>query len=71
MITFSIKDRKTGHYPDVGRIALTELWARGLIHCDIDEFAITESGALVLIDECGNCAYAPDGRFEVTLCEED
>lgn len=50
---------------DVEEIALHEDWAKGLVYCDIEGFAITEDGELILADECGKFAYCPDGRFEV------
>ena len=62
---FDIIDTKTGWYPDVEKIALSEDWAKGLIYCDIDCFAMQGDGTLILIDDCGNIAYPPAGRFEV------
>lgn len=62
---FDVIDTETGRYPDVEKIALTEEWAKGLIYCDIDCFAVDEDGCLILLDECGNFAYPPDGRFEI------
>lgn len=62
---FDIIDTKTGWYPDVEKIALSEDWAKGLIYCDIDCFAMQGDGTLILIDDCGNIAYPPTGRFEV------
>ena len=62
---FSVIDTATGQYPDVEKIALKEPWAKNLVYCDIDGFAIHEDGALVLIDDCGNVAYCPPGRFDV------
>ena len=64
---FTVIDNKTGHYPDCGRIARREKWAKRLIYCDIDEFAITESGVLILMDDCGNCAFPPPDRFTVVF----
>lgn len=66
MIEFEIIDKKTGKYPDVEEICLKEDWAYNLIYCDIEGFAITEDGSLVLLDECGNVAYCPIDRFEIT-----
>ena len=66
-IGFSVIDPKTGEYPNVWKIALTEEWAKQLMYGDIDEFAISEEGQLVLLDECGNYAYCPEGRFETTV----
>lgn len=67
MIEFTVIDNITGTYPDVEQIALHEDWAKHLIYCDIDGFAITEYGALVLIDECGRIAYCPADRFTVVF----
>ena len=50
---------------DLEKIALTEDWAKHLIWCDIDVFALTEDGTLVLLDDCGNVAYPPADRFKV------
>lgn len=63
----SVIDNKTGCYPDVEKIALSEDWAKHLIYCDIDTFALTEDGNLILLDDCGNCAYCPNDRFTVKV----
>jgi len=65
MKPFTVVDVKTGHYPDVGKIARKEEWAKDLMYCSIDGFAITEDGYLVLMDACGNIAYCPQDRFLV------
>lgn len=62
---FKVIDKKTGKEADVEEIVLHEDWAKGLIYCDIEGFAITEDGALILADECGKFAYCPDSRFEI------
>lgn len=67
---FTVIDNRTGHEPDCEKIALEEDWAKHLIYCDIDCFALTENGELILMDECGNCAYAPEGRFSVLFTNE-
>lgn len=54
-----------GGTPDLEQIALKEEWAKGLIWCDMEGFAIGEDGALYLLDECGHWAGCPPGRFEV------
>jgi hypothetical protein len=46
-------------------IALKEPWARGLVYSDIEGFAVTTDGALILLDECGNYAYPPPELFRV------
>lgn len=68
-MTLTVVDKKTGRYPDVEKIALEEDWAKNLIYCDIDCFAICEDGSLLLMDDCGNVAYCPKDRFEVALNE--
>lgn len=62
---FTVIDNTTGNYPDVEKIALEEEWAKHLCYCDIDCFAVTEDGALLLMDDCGKCAYCPVDRFTV------
>lgn len=64
-MTFIVIDPKTGEYPDLEQIARTEEWAQNLIPCDMDGFCINEDGNLLLMDECGNCAYCPPDRFKV------
>jgi len=47
-------------------IALKEPWARGLIYCDMDGFAVQSDGSLILLDKCGNHVYPPpEGLFRV------
>ena len=65
MVGFTVIDNKTGGYPDCEKIALKEEWAKHLIYCDIDTFAITEDGNLILMDDCGNGAFCPAARFTV------
>ena len=64
---FDVIDAKTGEYPDLEKIALTEEWAQGLVYCDMDGFAVREDGSLILLDECGNCVSCPPRRFEIRL----
>lgn len=60
---FRVIDTKTGKEADTYEIALNEDWAKSLIYCDMEGFAIEEDGTLVLEDECGNYVYCPEGRF--------
>lgn len=62
---FTVIDKTTGQYPDCEKIALEEDWAKHLLYCDIDEFAINEDGDLLLMDDCGKVAYCPNDRFDV------
>ena len=66
---FRVIDKTTGREPDCEALALTEEWANNLIYCDIDTFAITEDGRLILLDDCGNCAYCPSDRFLIVFEE--
>ena len=70
-MTFKVIDKKTGKEADTYKIALKEDWAKHLIYCDIEGFAIEEDGSLVLLDECGNVAYCPVDRFEIVFEEEE
>lgn len=65
MISFTVIDPKTGKYPDLEHVARAEEWAQNLIPCDMEGFCINEDGNLLLMDECGNYAYCPQGRFQV------
>ena len=64
---FTVIDNGTGKEPDCESIARNEEWASHLIYCDIDTFAITEAGGLILLDDCGNCAFCPPNRFTVVF----
>jgi len=64
---FVVIDNQTGQEPDCEEIALHEDWADGLIDCDMEGFAIQEDGTLILMDECGQFVYCPEGRFKVTF----
>jgi len=48
-------------------IALNEEWAKDLMYCDMESFAIAEDGSLLLCDECGKFTYCPPNRFRVEL----
>ena len=62
---FDVVDTKTGEYPDLEKIALKEDWAKHLMYCDMEGFAIEEDGTLLLLDECGRQACCPVGRLEI------
>ena len=70
-MTFKVIDKKTGKEADTYKIALKEDWAKHLIYCDMEGFAIEEDGSLVLMDECGNVVYCPADRFEIVFEEEE
>ena len=70
MPKFTVIDKKTGEYPDLCKIALEKDWAKNLMYCDMEGFAIEEDGTLVLMDECGRYAYPPENRFEIRLVDE-
>lgn len=62
---FHVIDTTTGSAPDVEQLALNEPWAKGLIYCDMEGWAVQDDGSLLLMDECGNWACPPAGRFRV------
>lgn len=64
-VPFVVLDKTTGKEADLGEIALHEEWAKSLAYCDMDGFAITQDGALLLLDECGKFEYCPPDRFEI------
>jgi hypothetical protein len=63
--TFIVIDNKTGKEADTYDIALHEDWAKHLCYCDIEGWAIEDNGTLLLVDECGQFAYADRERFKV------
>lgn len=62
---FTVIDKATDKYPDLKQLTLKEEWTQNLIYCDMAGFCINEDGDLLLMDECGNIAYCPPGRFKV------
>ena len=64
-MTFTVIDKLTGKPPDLKKIVLTEDWAKGLIHCDMQGFAVEEDETLLLLDECGKYEECPVDRFEI------
>ena len=62
---FWVVDKKTGREADMEDIVLHEDWAHALIWCDMEGFAILQNGSLILVDECGNYEFCPEGRFEI------
>lgn len=63
--TFTVIDTKTGKEADEYNIALHEDWAKHLFYCDMEGWAIENDGTLLLVDECGQFAYADRERFKV------
>ena len=51
-MTFEVIDPKTGEYPDLEHIALTEEWAKGLMYCDMEGFCINEESRIVAMSFC-------------------
>ena len=62
MITFDVTKRD-GSHPNLVKIALEEEWAKGLVYSNIEGFAITKDGKLILLDQNGNYAVCPPDRF--------
>ena len=68
---FLVIDTQTNASADLRKIALEEEWAKDLMYCDMEGFAITEDGYLILLDECGKYAYCPTGRFSIEVQNEN
>ena len=65
-MTFKVIDKTTGEEPSsetIDRLAKIG----GLMEMDIEGFAVTEDGELILLDECGRYTYVPQERFEVEV----
>lgn len=69
-LPFIVIDKKTKKEADEYKLALKEDWAKGLCYCDMDGFAITQDGMLILLDECGKYTYCPENRFKVVAESE-
>ncbi len=70
--TFRVIDTRTGKAADTYEIALHEDWAKHLIYCDIDGWAIGDEGSLMLLDDCLRAAYPPDReRFKVVWDKDE
>ena len=67
-MTFSVIDKNTGR--EVSGSVIREIAKNGgLMQFDIDQFAITEDGNIVLLDECGNFTYCMQDAFEIKIDE--
>jgi hypothetical protein len=64
---FTVIDKKTGKEADEYEIALKEDWAKDLMYCDMEGFALLQDGTLILVDECGRFEYCPADRFEIVF----
>lgn len=64
-LPFIVVDRQTQKEADIYEIALKEDWAKDLCYSDMEGFAITQDGNLILLDECGKFVYCPYDRFEM------
>lgn len=62
---FRVIDNETNKEADVYEISLNEEWAKSLCYTDMDGFAVTDGGNLILLDECGQYSYCPLDRFTV------
>ena len=69
---FQVIDSKTGELANPVEIAVAEEWSTDqLLWCDIEGFAVTEEGDLILLDETGRYTYCPEGRFKVVWDKEE
>lgn len=70
-MTFKVIDKKTGKEADEYEIALKEDWAKELMYCDMEGFALLQDGTLILVDECGRFEYCPADRFKIVFEDID
>ena len=67
-MTFSVIDKDTGR--EVSEKIISKIAKNGgLMEFDIDQFAVTEDGSIVLLDECGNFTYCVQDAFEIKIDE--
>lgn len=64
-LPFAVIDKQTKREADEYKISIKEDLAKDLCYCDMDGFAITQDGKLILLDECSRYTYCPDNRFKV------
>lgn len=62
---FRVIDNIYGGEADSYEIVVNEEWAKDLMYCDMEGFAVLESGALILADECERFEYCPKERFTI------
>ncbi len=61
---FTVTDPETGQYPDD---VIMEDWAYELPGFEVDRFAVTEDGDLIVIDDCGKVCKCPPDRYKVSF----
>ena len=67
-MTFKVIDKGTGR--EVSGDKLVKIAkSGGLMDMDIDQFAITEDGHIILLDDCGKYAYVSE-EFEIVVSED-
>lgn len=66
---FKVIDTKTGKEP-TSRVIDNIARKAGLMTMDIDQFYVGEDGQIILVDDCGNCAWLDMSRFKVELQTE-
>ena len=65
-MTFTVIDKETGR--EVSEWVIRKIAKNGgLIEFDIDQFAVTEDGSLILLDDCGNCTYCAQDAFQIRI----
>lgn len=65
-MTFTVIDKETGR--EVSERVIRQIAKNGgLMEFDIDQFAVTENGSLILLDDCGNCTYCVQDAFEIKI----
>lgn len=65
-MTIDIIDNITGRPPSEKLIDCIAKEYKLMRH-DIDQFAVTEDGHLILLDDCGNFCYVDRNRFDLRI----
>ncbi len=62
---FTVIDTKTGRYPDLDKLVDEYTENDNLAYYNLDCFAITEGGDIILLDTDFNFRVCPLGRFKI------
>ena len=62
---FTVIDTKTGRYPDLDKLAEEFTEKDRLVYYNLDQFAITEHGDIIVLDTDFTYSNCPLGRFTI------
>lgn len=64
---FTVIDTETGEEPEIASLG----WDLGLCGCDMEGYAVTQDGILLICDECGSFSYLNQDRFKIVYRNAD